>query len=93
MRTRLSVFCDQVIEAGWLLALILSPLFFNVYSSRVFEPDKLSLVRSIALVMSAAWLIRMLDVSSWGQRPVAPARGEALEGAPRQQNPILATPF
>ncbi len=61
MRTRISVFCDQVIEAGWLLALVIVPLFFNVYSNRVFEPDKLALLRSIAVLMAAAWLIRWIE--------------------------------
>ncbi len=59
--TRLSIFCDKVIEAGWLAAIIVAPLFFNVYSSRVFEPDKLTLVRSIALVMAGAWLVKLLE--------------------------------
>jgi hypothetical protein len=59
--SRLSAFCDRVIEAGWLAALILAPLFFNVYSSRVFEPDKITLVRSLALVMVGAWLVRWLE--------------------------------
>lgn len=61
MPTKLSVFCDKVIEAGWLTAIIVVPLFFNVYSSRVFEPDKLTLLRSIALVMSVAWVIKVVE--------------------------------
>ncbi|MGD2207747.1 MAG: O-antigen ligase family protein, partial [Anaerolineae bacterium] len=61
MRTKVSVFCDKVIEAGWLAAAIIVPLFFNIYSQRVFEPDKLSLLRSIALVMSVAWVIRVVE--------------------------------
>jgi len=69
MRTKLSVFCDKVLEAGWLLALIIVPLFFNVYSSRVFEPDKLSILRSIALVMIVAWIIKVIDCSTWGHAP------------------------
>ena len=81
MRTKLSVFCEKVIEAGWLLTLIVAPLFFNVYSSRVFEPDKLSIVRSIALVMSAAWLIKVLDVYTWGRRP-SDAHRKAPQEAP-----------
>src|SRR5512135_1688464 len=59
--SRLSAFCDRVIEAGWLAALILVPLFFNVYSDRVFEPDKITFVRSLALVMIGAWLIKWLE--------------------------------
>ena len=61
MRTKLSLFCDKLIEAGWLAAAIAVPLFFNIHSNRVFEPDKLSLLRSIALVMAGAWLIRTVE--------------------------------
>jgi len=61
MQTKLSAFCDKVIEAGWLTAIIVVPLFFNVYSSRVFEPDKLTLLRSIVLVMVTAWLIKLIE--------------------------------
>ena len=59
--TKLSRYCEHVIEAGWLAAVIVVPLFFNVYSSRVFEPDKLSLLRSIALIMALAWIVKFLD--------------------------------
>jgi len=48
-------------EAGWLLAVIITPLFFNVYSSRVFEPDKVALFRSLALVVLAAWAITFVS--------------------------------
>ncbi len=65
MKTKLSEFCDRILEAGWLIALVVAPLFFNVYSDRVFEPDKLSLVRSLALVMAAAWLTKTL-AGAWG---------------------------
>jgi tetratricopeptide (TPR) repeat protein len=65
MQTKLSVFCDKVIETGWLAAVIVVPLFFNVYSDRVFEPDKLTLLRSIALTMAVAWIIKVLEVEGW----------------------------
>ncbi len=61
MQTKLSVFCDKVIEAGWLVALIVVPLFFNIYSQRVFEPDKLFLLRAISLLIVTAWVIRFID--------------------------------
>lgn len=61
MQTKLSRFCDHIIEAGWLTAITVVPLFFNIYSHRVFEPDKLTLLRSIALVMIVAWLIKTLE--------------------------------
>jgi hypothetical protein len=41
-RTKLSRFCDGIMEAAWLAALIVVPLFFDVYSSRIFEPDKIA---------------------------------------------------
>jgi len=59
--TRLSQYCDQVIEAGWLAALLTAPLFFNTHSSRIFEPEKIAMVRSLALVMVLAWLVRGLE--------------------------------
>ncbi|MCU0502465.1 MAG: hypothetical protein MUC51_12000, partial [Anaerolineae bacterium] len=67
MQTKLSRICEAIIEAGWLAALIVTPLFFNTSSSRVFEPDKLHLLRSIALVMAVAWIIQLLDtgLSGW----------------------------
>ncbi len=61
MQTKLSIFCEKLIEAGWLAALILVPVFFNIYSARTFEPDKLTLMRSIALVMALAWLIKLAE--------------------------------
>ncbi len=59
--TRLSAFLDGILEAGWLSAIVVTPLFFNIYSSRVFEPDKLTTLRSIALMMAAAWLARWVE--------------------------------
>jgi tetratricopeptide (TPR) repeat protein len=65
--TRLSGFCGRVIEAGWIAAVVLVPLYFNVYSSRVFEPDKLTLLRSIAVFMSVAWIIKSIEEATHGQ--------------------------
>lgn len=61
METRLSRICDALLEAGWLAALVVTPLFFNTFSSRVFEPDKLHLLRSIALVLAVIWAVQLLD--------------------------------
>ncbi len=69
MQTKLGLFCDKVIEAGWLAAAIIAPLYFNVISSRIFEPDKITLVRYIALVMILAWLVRLLESAVGGERP------------------------
>ncbi len=76
VKTRLGLFCDKVMEAGWLLAALLVPLYFDIYSNRVFEPDKLSLLRSIALVMGVAWLIAFLEKWAWpGSNRAAPHPG------------------
>ncbi len=61
MQTKLSFFCDKIIETGWLAAAIVTPLFFNWYSNRVFEASKVALLRSITVVMLAAWLIKILE--------------------------------
>lgn len=60
-KTKLDQWCEAIIEAGWLAALVVAPMFFNVFSSRVFEPDKISLVRSIALIMLLAWLVKLAN--------------------------------
>ncbi len=65
--TRLSKFCDKVLEMGWLLAVVVTPLFFNVYSSRVFEPDKLTTLRTIAMVMAAVWLVKIIEERAHGR--------------------------
>ncbi|MCB0106303.1 MAG: O-antigen ligase family protein, partial [Caldilineaceae bacterium] len=85
LRTKLDQWCEAMIEAGWLAALIVAPMFFNVFSSRVFEPDKISLIRSIALVMLLGWVVKvanggMLWLPPYGQENGAPAGGE--EGTP-----------
>ncbi len=61
MRTKLAVFCDKIIEAGWLATLIAVPLYFNIYSARTFEPDKITLLRSIVSVMILAWLVSVIE--------------------------------
>lgn len=59
--SRLSLWCDRALETGWLLGVTITPVFFNVYSSRVFEPDKLTTLRALATVMAVLWLVRWLD--------------------------------
>ena len=100
MTTRLSIYCDKLLEAGWLAALIVAPLYFDVYSSRVFEPDKAMLVRSLALVMVGAWLVKQLE-SGWravtqnkdAHPPERTPLGEALRAITRDNPfalPVLA---
>ncbi len=37
------------------------PLFFNVFSQRVFEPDKISILRSLALIAIIAWVVKQVE--------------------------------
>ena len=61
MQTKLSRYFEGIIEAAWLAAVILIPIFFNIYSSRIFEPDKIAILRTLALVILAAWVIKIVD--------------------------------
>jgi O-antigen ligase/tetratricopeptide (TPR) repeat protein len=55
---RVLLLCDRIIEACWLSAIIIAPLFFNYHSSVVFDSDKSILGRSIAVVMLVAFIIK-----------------------------------
>ena len=70
LASKLSLFCDSALEAGWLIGIIITPVFFNVYSSRVFEPDKLTSLRSLAVVMAVLWLVRFLEEIMQKQQPL-----------------------
>jgi tetratricopeptide (TPR) repeat protein/O-antigen ligase len=59
--SRASQFAARFLEVGWLSALLVVPVFFDVWSDRVFEPDKLSLLRSIALLMVAAGVVWLFE--------------------------------
>ncbi|MFB0545984.1 MAG: O-antigen ligase family protein, partial [Anaerolineae bacterium] len=60
---------DKVIEYGWLTVVLAVPLYFNVYSQRVFEPDKVALFRSIVGIMALAWVIKGLEKRLLGTAP------------------------
>ena len=99
MTTRLSIYCDKLLEAGWLAALVVAPLYFDVYSSRVFEPDKAMLVRSLALMMVGAWLVKQLEngwrAAAQNEDALPPERaplGEALRAITRD-NPFALPVF
>ena len=68
-------------------ALVLAPLFFNVFSSRVFEPDKISLLRTLALIMLLAWLLKLVN----GGPPGCPPSRTDSETETRRFAGTLAT--
>ena len=65
MESRLTRWCDGFLEACWLVAILVTPLFFNIHSERVFEPDKIALLRSLAVLMIAVGLVRFVDLREW----------------------------
>lgn len=65
--SKLSRYCEGVMEAVWLAALIVTPVFFNLYSSRIFEPDKAALLRSLALIALGAWAVKLVDQGGFGR--------------------------
>ena len=82
--TTISVWARRVIEACWLLALVMIPVYFSLLSDRHFEPDKAAVLRSLATITVGAWLIRILErgqvfrvwprLRSWWHAPlIAPA--------------------
>ncbi len=64
MPTKLSRYCEGLMEAAWLAAIIILPIFFNIYSSRIFEPDKISILRSLALLILGAWFVKVVEEGS-----------------------------
>lgn len=90
-QTTLALWCERIIEGGWLLALVLIPSYFNLLSSRHFEPDKATTLRSIFLVMAAAAIIRWLErLGSEGRRTPAAAAATPRPGLWRR---LVATPL
>ena len=85
--TKLTVFCDKLIEAGWLAAIIIVPLRFNIFLERVSQMSKVCLLRSIALLMVLAWAIKMVE-----QRKREKGQGTRLALAQRMRN-FLVSPF
>jgi len=85
MPTKLSRYCEGVMEAAWLVAVVVVPVFFNIYSSRIFEPDKITLLRTLALIILGAWIIKLLDEGR--------ARWENLEKGPSFSKFLTQTPL
>jgi tetratricopeptide (TPR) repeat protein/O-antigen ligase len=59
--SRLSVICERIIEAGWLIAVILAPLFFNSTTYRIYDANKIALIQVAVSVMAVAWVIKWLE--------------------------------
>jgi tetratricopeptide (TPR) repeat protein/O-antigen ligase len=76
MQTKLSRYCEGMMEAAWLLAVLVIPVFFNIFSARIFEPDKLTLLRTLALLILAGWSLKLIDQAGFHWENLQP------EGSP-----------
>ena len=54
--TRAAQFCSGFLEAGWLAALVVVPLYYNPFSAGMFDYDKTAVLRALSLLMLAAWM-------------------------------------
>lgn len=77
--SKLSVWCDKLIEVGWLFTLVAAPLFFSGYWGGNADADKLAVFRSLATMMAAMWLIKWIEERQ-------------ATGAPLSQRSPLALP-
>lgn len=64
--SRLGLFAEGLIQATWLAALCVLPLYFNPRSARVFEPDKLAWLVCLALIAFSGALLALAErPGSW----------------------------
>jgi regulator of sirC expression with transglutaminase-like and TPR domain len=55
--SKLGALAAKLIESSWCAAVVVVPIFFNGYSSRVFEEDKIPLLRSLAVAVAALLIV------------------------------------
>jgi tetratricopeptide (TPR) repeat protein len=67
MSSKLQICCEAFMEAGWLAAVITLPLFFDISSVRMFEPDKVFVLKFLAVLSGAACLLKWID--RWRIKP------------------------
>ncbi len=96
--TTISTWCERLIEAGWLLALTLIPIYFNLLSQRLFEPDKATTLRALVLIMAAAALVRAFEhrrqgAESPSSRGNTPPTGANAPPAPPFWRRLLHVPL
>jgi tetratricopeptide (TPR) repeat protein len=60
-----------LVEAAWLVMVLLIPVYFNTYTSRIFEADKAALLRALAVIVAAAGLAAVVRAP----RALSPATG------------------
>lgn len=84
--TKLGVLCDKFMEACWLAALVLSPIYMNIYTHRMFEPDKGTIIRSLALIMIFFYLLKRMESGAAAEPVISkPKPGKTAPGLSEAQ--------
>jgi len=61
MKSSLQYFAEKLLESGWLIALIITPIFFNLQTLRIFEEEKALVLRSLAVFLCLVAAILLLE--------------------------------
>jgi tetratricopeptide (TPR) repeat protein len=69
--SKLISYCDGVMEAAWLLALLCTPLFFSVWGEAL-QAEKSYLLGSLAIVLLAAWAAKLVLNADIGKDKIEP---------------------
>ncbi len=54
-------FPENLLESGWLAALVVVPVFFNIHGERIFEEEKVLILRSVAVLSAVFGVVRLLE--------------------------------
>ncbi len=60
MSSKIQIYGTALMESSWLAAAVAVPLFFNISSARMFEPDKMFVLQFLAVICGAAWLLKLV---------------------------------
>ena len=61
MKTKLSEISESIIRNLFFFSIITTPLLFNVSTKRIFEPDKISVLRSMGTIALVCFLIYVFE--------------------------------
>jgi tetratricopeptide (TPR) repeat protein len=89
MYSKLQIYCSNLIESCWLAAAVTIPLFFNISSIQMFERDKALILKLLALLSSAAFLLKWIDARPLAQNSAGGKKQTGLLRLPMVV-PVLA---
>lgn len=77
MASSIPALCDGLIEAAWLAAATVIPLFCNAYSLYPFAWNKSQILQALALMAAVAWVTKRFDALRAGEAKLC-SRSEIL---------------